>query len=155
MGTSTPTKFWLAAIAWLVLDGLTKLAVIREMELGQSIALLPNLLHLTYAINTGAAFSLFKNSVDLLKWVSLGVSLVLISLPFWQRNLSKWEQWGYGSILGGAIGNGIDRFVHGHVIDFVDLPWLKFPIFNVADVAINIGIICLGIGFFTQPSDRV
>lgn len=148
-------RFWLVAIAWLSLDGLTKWLVITQMELGQSMPILPSFLHFTYAINTGAAFSLFKNSVDWLKWVSLLVSLVLVSLPFWQKNLGEWEQWGYGSILGGAIGNGIDRFAHGHVIDFIDLVWLRFPIFNLADVGINVGIICLVIGLFGHSSDRV
>lgn len=50
---------------------------------------------------------------------------------------------GYGCLLGGALGNGIDRFLTGEVVDFLDFRWIQFPVFNVADIAINIGIACL------------
>jgi signal peptidase II len=60
----------------------------------------------------------------------------------------RWEQVGYGFILGGALGNGIDRFAAGEVVDFLDFRLIRFPIFNMADVFINIGIICLLIAAF-------
>jgi signal peptidase II len=55
----------------------------------------------------------------------------------------RWEQVGYGLILSGALGNGVDRLFAGEVIDFLDFRLIRFPIFNIADVCINIGIICL------------
>ena len=65
----------------------------------------------------------------------------------------RWEQLGYGLILGGALGNGIDRFVSGYVVDFLHFRLIDFPIFNLADVSINIGIICLLIAaFFAETS---
>ncbi|MGL5196867.1 MAG: signal peptidase II, partial [Chroococcales cyanobacterium] len=57
--------------------------------------------------------------------------------------MNRWEEVGFGLILGGAVGNGIDRFLLGEVIDFLDFRLINFPVFNIADVSINIGIICL------------
>lgn len=70
------------------------------------------------------------------------VSLILIVLA-WKEKLSTIEQWGYGLILAGALGNGIDRFLFGYVVDFFDFRLINFPVFNIADVCINIGVILL------------
>ncbi|MEO0967263.1 MAG: signal peptidase II, partial [Cyanobacteria bacterium J06639_18] len=64
--------------------------------------------------------------------------------------LNRWEQLGYGFILGGAAGNGIDRFMLGYVIDFLHFKLINFPVFNIADVSINIGLACLLISYFQQ-----
>lgn len=64
------------------------------------------------------------------------------------KDLDRWEKWGFGLILAGAMGNGIDRFVHGHVIDFLELRFIRFPVFNLADVWINLGLLCLFILFW-------
>ena len=115
--------------------------------------LLPGVFHLTYVTNTGAAFSLFSGSAWL-RWLSLLVSIGLIALVWLTPRLNVWEKIGYGCILGGAIGNGIDRFATGAVIDFLDFRLIRFPIFNIADVSINIGIICLLIAIVRTPSKR-
>jgi signal peptidase II len=116
---------------------------------------LPNIFHLTYVRNTGAAFSLFQGA-DWLRWLSLVVSIGLIALAWFGPNLSIFEQLGYSFILGGALGNGIDRFANGYVVDFLDFRLIKFPVFNLADVFINIGIICLLIAHFqlTPPASK-
>lgn len=62
------------------------------------------------------------------------------------------EQLGYGFILGGALGNGIDRFLAGSVVDFLDFRLIHFPVFNLADVSINVGIICLLIASFPKAA---
>lgn len=82
------------------------------------------------------------------------------------RLANPWEQLGYGCILSGALGNGIDRLLAGEVVDFFDfrllrvpvfslqtfdLQWIPFPIFNVADICINIGVVCLLIAAFWPP----
>lgn len=64
--------------------------------------------------------------------------------------MNKIEQWGYGFILAGALGNGIDRFLFGYVVDFLDFRLIKFPVFNVADVSINLGIIFLLLSSFQR-----
>jgi signal peptidase II len=65
---------------------------------------------------------------------------------------NQWEQIGFGFLLGGALGNGIDRFISGKVVDFIDLRLIGFPVFNLADVFINIGIVCLIIASLQKPS---
>ncbi|WP_026103170.1 signal peptidase II [Pseudanabaena sp. PCC 6802] len=137
------TLFWVAALICLCLDQTSKHMVMQNLQLYDSIAIWQGVFHLTYITNSGAAFSLFHQSGDWLKWVSLAVSLGLIVLGCVSNKLDAWEKIGYGCILGGAIGNGIDRFANGVVIDFLDFKLINFPVFNLADVSINVGLACL------------
>lgn len=147
--------FWVAAIISLVVDQLTKYWVVQNFNLTETQPLLLGVFHLTYVTNTGAAFSLFSGQVEWLRWLSLLVSLGLMALAWFGGVLNTFEQLGYGLILGGALGNGIDRFVAGSVIDFLDFRLIQFPVFNLADMFINIGIICLLIAtFYHAPSSR-
>ncbi|MEB3356039.1 MAG: signal peptidase II [Synechococcales bacterium] len=143
--------FWIAAFVAIVFDQITKYWTVQSFELGESLPLWEGVFHFTYVLNTGAAFSLFSNGGSWLRWLSLLVSLGLMALAFFGPPMNRWEQVGFGCILGGALGNGIDRFASGAVVDFLDFRLIQFPIFNLADVAINIGIICLLIAAFRQP----
>ncbi|MEM6715034.1 MAG: signal peptidase II [Cyanobacteria bacterium P01_D01_bin.6] len=148
--------FWVAAIIGLAIDQITKLWVVNSFELTippETIPLWPNVFHFTYVTNTGAAFSLFSENGEWLRWLSLVVSLALMVLGLLVPLANRWEQVGYGLILSGALGNGIDRFLSGEVVDFFDFRLIRFPIFNVADVCINIGIACLIIAAFRASAD--
>ncbi len=137
--------FWWTAALSLILDRLTKMWVVQNFTLSNPADTLPlwqNVFHFTYVTNTGAAFSLFQGG-DWLRWLSLAVSLGLVGLGLFSPPLPRWEQAGYGLLLGGAAGNGIDRMLTGHVIDFLDFRLIQFPVFNLADVSINLGLICL------------
>lgn len=142
--------FWIIAFVTFFLDQITKFWVVQTFSLQQTLPLLPGIFHLTYVTNTGAAFSLLSGKVEWLRWLSLGVSLALIALAWFGPLLNRWEQLGYGLILGGAMGNGIDRFALGYVVDFLDFRLINFPVFNLADVFINIGIVCLLIATFQK-----
>ncbi|MBD2519082.1 lipoprotein signal peptidase [Nostoc sp. FACHB-973] len=142
--------FWISAFIAFFLDQITKYWVVQTFSLEQTLPLLPGIFHLTYVTNTGAAFSLLSGKVEWLRWLSLGVSLVLIGLALFGPTLNLWDQLGYGLILGGAMGNGIDRFVLGYVVDFLDFRLINFAVFNVADSFISIGIVCLLIAFFQK-----
>jgi signal peptidase II len=145
-------SFWLVAILGIIFDQTSKYLIVKNfMEVGNSFALLPNVFHFTYVINTGAAFSFFRGQVDILRWISLIVSLILIIFVCYSPRLSLIEQFGYGFILAGAIGNGIDRFLFGYVVDFLDFRLINFPVFNLADVCINIGVLMLLIASFVPP----
>ena len=147
-------SFWLVAIIGIIFDQLTKYIVVQKFaELGDTFPIWQNVFHFTYVINTGAAFSFFRGQVDILRWISLFVSIVLIIFVWYSPKISQLEQFGYGFILAGAIGNGIDRFLFGYVVDFLDFRLIDFPVFNIADVAINIGVIILIIASFT-PARR-
>lgn len=148
--------FWIAAAISIVLDHLTKFWVVQNFQLEETLAVWPGVFHFTYVTNTGAAFSLFSNGgVYWLRWLSLFVSLGLMGWAWFGPRFGQWEQLGYGLILGGALGNGIDRFVSGYVVDFLHFRLIDFPVFNVADVSINIGIVCLLIAtFFSETPKR-
>jgi len=153
--------FWLAALLGSIIDRLTKFLVVYNFPLTtppHTLPLLPGIFHFTYVVNTGAAFSFFNEGVGWLRWLSLGVSIGLMVFAWFGPTLSRWEQLGYGFILSGALGNGIDRFVLGRVVDFLDVRLINFPIFNMADVFINVGIGCLLFGTFApslrQPSKQ-
>ena len=144
-------NFWIVALVSLIMDHLTKLWVVQNFEPGETLPLWHSVFHLTYVTNTGAAFSLFSNGGILwLRWLSLLVSLGLMAMAWFGPRQHRWEQIGYGLILGGALGNGIDRFISGHVVDCLDFRLINFPIFNLADISINIVIWFLIIATFTQ-----
>jgi signal peptidase II len=143
--------FWVVAVLGLLLDQATKLLVKQTFELEQTLPLWKGVFHLTYVTNPGAAFSLFAGQGGWLRWLSLLVSLGLIGLVVFSPPMRRLEQMGYGFILAGALGNGIDRFYAGEVVDFLDFRLINFPIFNVADICINVGILCLLLVAFRKP----
>jgi signal peptidase II len=159
--------FWLVAIVGLIVDRLTKYWTTESFDrLCETFPLWQGVFHFTYTINSGAAFSLFSDGNDgcvypattgsgvlWLRWLSLIVSLVLVAYALFSNRLKPLEQIGFGFILAGALGNGIDRFTFGYVIDFLDFRLIRFPVFNLADVCINLGMICLlYIAFFTPSA---
>ena len=133
------------AAAVVVLDQLSK-AWARQALVAGPRQLLPGLLDLHLTRNTGAAFSLFTNSAAGLGLVSLLV--VLVTIGWIQRQsppLPPYRTLAVGFLLGGAIGNGIDRWTSGAVVDFLALVPINFPVFNLADVAINLAVLCFAI----------
>jgi signal peptidase II len=150
--------FWVAAIANICIDIVSKRAIVENLRIERtSIPIVPNILHFTYIRNHGAAFSLLEGH-PWLRWLSLVVSTILICVGIFKVFSNIWEQLGFGLILAGAAGNGIDRlFFNGSVVDFIDLRFINFAIFNWADVSINLGIVCLLIHSFIyhpQQLDR-
>ncbi len=145
--------FWAAAIGNIMIDILSKRAIVNSLQVEKtSIALIPNIFHFTYIRNHGAAFSIFEGH-QWLAWLSLLVTIILIVIGIFKIFSSIWEQLGFGLILAGAAGNGIDRlFFGGSVVDFIDLRIISFAIFNWADISINVGIFCLLVhSFIYQP----
>lgn len=146
--------FWLVAIIGLILDQVTKFWTVATFSnLGDFWALMPNIFHFTYVKNTGAAFSFFAGGAVWLRWLSLLVSLALMFYG-WREKLTTFEQLGYGFILAGALGNGVDRFLFGYVVDFLDFRLINFPVFNVADVCINLGILSLLYGLYQESFNK-
>jgi signal peptidase II len=136
---------WLAAIVFF--DQLTKIIVDRTMALYQSIPIVDGLFNFTYVRNTGAAFGIFAGSAEIFRrpfliLVSILASGFIITLL---RRLADGERGLIAAltfILGGAVGNIIDRVFYGEVIDFLDVYWRNYhwPAFNVADSCITIGV---------------
>jgi signal peptidase II len=132
--------FWVVAAASLAIDQLTKYWVIQALPIEASHALWPGVFHFTHMINDGAAGSSFRGA-PWLRWLSLVVSVFLIGLAAFGPKLARLEQLSCGFLLAGALGNGIERFALGYVTDFIDLRLIHFPIFNWADISINLGIV--------------
>jgi len=126
----------------LLFDQITKSIATKVLNTGLSVILVPNLISLRLVKNTGAAFSLFSNSTKLLGILSLLVALFILMLIRTKSGLTKWNGISLAFLLGGTLGNGIDRWTQGYVIDFIEFLPIQFPIFNIADIAINIAIVC-------------
>ena len=136
----------------IILDAITKALVIRSIELHDSIGVIPNLFQLVHVRNTGAAFGIGANADSrlvplLLNAGAIGVFCIVVVYAFRTAVTDRVLQIGLHLILGGAIGNLIDRFRFGYVVDFLDF-YVRdhhWPAFNVADSAICVGI---GLLFF-------
>lgn len=134
-----------AFVALIVaLDQLSKYFVVRDIALGGTVPFLEGVFHLTYVQNTGAAFSILQGQ----RWFFLLVFAAFIVLLFWAKKknvlpLTRLEWWFMASIVGGGLGNIIDRVARGYVVDMIATDFIKFPVFNVADCFITCGAIAL------------
>lgn len=129
------------AIIILLLDQLAKFLIRQNFQLNQSIPIIKNVLHLTYITNTGSAFGLFRD----FNFIFVIFSIIVIAIIFYYvkniENNEKPLQFSAGLLLGGTIGNLIDRLFYGAVIDFID--FRIWPVFNFADSAVTISAILL------------
>ena len=125
-------------LAVVILDQFSKYIVVENMALGESIPIIEEVFHLTYILNPGAAFGMFAHN----RLFFIAIAVIVIGSIIWARReilASPWEvKAGCGLFLGGAIGNLIDRARQGLVIDFFD--FRIWPVFNIADIAICIGV---------------
>ena len=103
---------------------------------------------INYVRNYGAAFNIFEGNRIFLSSISILSSIILIYFIFIKGRFNPMDRYGLSLILAGSLGNGIDRMIKGYVIDFINLKLFDFPIFNIADIAINIGCIILIFNYF-------
>tara|TARA_B100000700_G_C14938054_1_gene805371 strand:+ start:543 stop:1037 length:495 start_codon:yes stop_codon:yes gene_type:complete len=126
----------------LLLDQVSKILVLNLLGFQKSTELIPGIIKLTLVKNTGAAFSLFSEITPLLTLTSILASIIIFFIIFNLPKRSYWNHIALANLLGGTLGNGLDRLFRGHVLDFINLVPVNFPIFNIADIAINIAILC-------------
>ncbi len=134
--------FLICAAALIGLDRIAKIMVDTYMELGSSIVVIAHFFNIRYVANTGVAFSNFEGSriITVLMPILIAVMMILFVLRYGGK-LSRAAACTLGVIAGGGIGNLIDRFVYGYVVDF--LSFGSFAVFNIADIGITAGCICL------------
>lgn len=130
------------ALPVVLLDQGMKL-FIRQRPLGQTLFEIPNLIAITPCVNTGAAFSLFSGRTALLVPVTSVLLLALCIYTAKAMHLTPIAQMAFSCVLGGGIGNWIDRMMYGSVTDYIRLLMIDFPIFNLADIAITGGVAVL------------
>ena len=133
--------FYLIAIIWLLFDQVSKYYVMNHFVLGESLPVIQNVFHFTYIINRGAAFGMLTNQ----RWFFLAVALVFIIVyGIYRKQVNNGPlvlRMGSALLISGAIGNGIDRYILHGVVDFFD--FRIWPIFNIADIGICIGVVCI------------
>lgn len=145
---STGLLTWLAlALLLLIADQFTKVLVLGYYQLGDS-SPVTSFFNLVRVHNSGAAFSFLAGASGWQRWFFTGIGSVAALVIFWLLKShagQKLFSFALACILGGAIGNVIDRVLYGYVVDFLDFHWAgwHFPAFNVADSAISIGAACL------------
>ncbi len=137
--------FWcyFIAVAVVVLDQVTKWLVVKFLVPVGSVPLIDGVLHLTYVENTGAAFGMMKDR----RWIFMAAStiaivIIIVIIARYARE-NRFETICISMILGGGIGNMIDRVRLGYVIDFIDVRLINFAVFNVADSFVTVGAILL------------
>ena len=125
-------------------DQLTKLWVVNAIPLYTRVDVIPGLFHLTYVQNTGAAFS----SLQGMQWLFLLVFLAFAAGIVWEFSKKRmpfttFERWCIVAVFGGGLGNMIDRLRLGYVVDMIEVEFIQFPVFNVADCFISCGAVLL------------
>ena len=125
-------------------DQLSKLWVVANIPLHTQIGALPGLFHLTYTQNTGAAFSSFEGMI----WLFALIFALFAGWIIWEFSKKRlpfttFERWCIVAVFGGGLGNMIDRLRLGFVVDMIEVEFISFPVFNVADCFITCGCIAL------------
>ncbi|MBK8189592.1 MAG: signal peptidase II [Vampirovibrionales bacterium] len=128
------------ALLGFSLDWLVKRWVVAHLALSESAPLWPGVAQLTYVRNEGMAFSLFDQSPHALMLVGAAFFVLFLMLGFSQCAAGRGLSIAYGLILGGALGNLVDRFISGSVADYVELTFIRYPVFNLADTLICVGV---------------
>lgn len=143
----------------IVIDQLSKIYISTHMMMYESIPLIPNWLDITYTQNPGAAFSMFANLPPIFRTVFLFVlsatAIVVLLVMIAQTDEISLISIAFALVLAGAAGNLIDRAIRGRVIDFVRVHYYgaSYPIFNVADSAITIGVILIIVSTFMPKTE--
>lgn len=148
-------KVYIFALISLIIDQIVKILVSNYLILGQTIKIINNFFYLTYVQNKGAAFSILIGYRYILIIITFIFLYYLHKCIKKQKRFNKLEIISYGLLLGGIIGNLIDRIIYGYVIDYFDFMIFNynFPIFNLADSFIVIGCIILVINSYLKGDD--
>lgn len=134
--------YTLIIVLIVALDRYSKLLAVEYLKGIETYPLIKDIFHLTYRENTGAAFSILSEHTKLLAALSVTMAFGLIVYVFWLKKRERFTlaHLGLLFIIGGAIGNGIDRIVYGYVVDYFDFTLINFAVFNVADSFVNVGV---------------
>jgi len=137
---------WMALFAAGIVaaDQITKYLTVANIPLQGQVAAIPGLFHFTYVQNTGAAFSSFSG----MQWLFAVIFVVFAAFIIWEFPKKRWpltmlERWCIAGIFAGGLGNMIDRMRFGYVIDMIEVEFMRFAVFNVADCFITCGCILL------------
>jgi len=131
------------ALAVIVVDQLVKWWIVQNVAFGETIFSGNGLVSITHIRNEGAAWSILEGKMWFFYLITVITVAVVGYLLYKYRRDSKWLATGLSLILGGALGNFIDRLYYKNVVDMIQLDFINFPIFNVADMALSVGVVCV------------
>lgn len=158
-----PTVGWRALVALFAsttvfaADYVSKVFVRNTLALtGESVPVIPGVLSFRFVANTGAAFSMGEGMGLAFAAFAAVVVVAIVMYLGRTKRVSRVETLGLGLVAGGAVGNAVDRMVLGYVVDFIASDFIDFPVFNVADIGICVGVFLAFIGFmFLSPAAKV
>lgn len=144
------------ACVWLIIDQLVKLIVRSKVSLLEEISVIPGFFSIFYIENKGAAFSFFSGATIVLIVLSILVLAFLHYYVLTEEKMTKWRVFGLGIVIGGVVGNLIDRIMYGAVIDYLsfDIFGYEFPVFNIADIGITVGFVILAINILRRDGNE-
>ena len=133
------------SLVFLIIDLLIKIIVINFMELYDTIKIIPGFFNITYVRNTGAAFSILEDSRIFFIVITFIALIVIYLFLLKDKVLNKYQTFLYSMLIGGIVGNLVDRIIYGYVIDYLsfNIFGYSFPVFNIADSFIVISVILL------------
>jgi len=143
---------YLLAVIVYALDQLTKWMVTSHLHMFEQVGVFPPVLYLDYIRNPGGAWSIFPNQ----SWLFILVAVIVVGVAIYierKTKLTVWYRVALGLVLGGALGNMTDRIVSHSVVDFIYFKIINYPVFNVADIGIVVGILMIVWGTFA-PSRK-
>lgn len=148
--------YLLCAALVVAADQLFKLWIVRAIEPGEVMRLIPGVMQLTHMHNYAAAFSLFEGLKIPIIIITFIVCIVIAAALIMKKPRSRLERAALALVLGGAVGNLIDRLMNGYVVDMFQTTFIDFPVFNIADCAITVGgiMFCLCI-IFSSRDERI
>ncbi|MGC3105528.1 signal peptidase II [Enterococcus faecium] len=147
--------YWIFSALLVGVDQLVKWWITDNLALGETKNLIPGILSLNHIRNTGAAWSMLEGKMWFFTIVTLIAVVVILTLMIKNREKGNlWFMIGLSLILAGAIGNFIDRIRLGYVVDMFQTDFMSFPIFNVADVTLVCGVICMLIYIILDEKDQ-
>ena len=140
----------------ILLDQAVKLLVLNNVSSADSITVIPHILSFIYVKNTGAAFSIFSGKTAVLGVISILFCAFVIVYWYVKKPQSKLLKFALSLLLAGAVGNAIDRIARGFVVDFIETTFIKFPVFNIADISITFGtaLLMIYLLFFDKDGNK-
>lgn len=144
--------FAIVAVLWMIFDQVSKAMISSSMSFGESSSdIVPGVFHLTLTSNTGGAWSILSDATWVLTLFSILVCLVILLFVVLRgQYLNFAEVIGLGLVCGGGMGNCIDRIASGAVTDFINLSFMNYPVFNIADIGVVCGVVIFLIGYIVR-----
>lgn len=150
------TIYYLLVLVLVIIDQITKYLTVTNIPLGETVPFIEGFMSFTFVKNTGAAFSILEGKMWLFYIVTIIAIIVIVYFMQTEGKQSKLAAIGLSFLLAGAIGNFIDRLLHQYVVDMIQLEFMDFAIFNLADTWITIGVVIFIIYllFFDETDEK-